>query len=82
MALGAENSSNPEIAKLINYSKDFKGTLHTLPKSIVKKRLAKLFTKIRKFGIKLFFDTLEVGYKELIKYALKNGTDSIGHFLS
>lgn len=77
----AEDQSNPEIEKLLTYTKDFKENLHKLPKSIIKRKAIQLLSKMRRAGIKLFHDTVEMGYKELIKLALHSGADGIQHVM-
>jgi len=81
LKLKNEDQSNPEIQKLLAYNQDFKKNLHTLPKSVIKKKAIQLLSKVRKYGIKLFYDTLEVGYKEIIKLALHSGMDGIHHLM-
>jgi len=68
--LKKENSSNSEVQKLLSYTEEFKENLHTLPKSIIKKKAIQLLLKLRQAGIKLYYDALDVGYKEIIKVAL------------
>lgn len=77
--LKKEDPSKPEIQKLLSYTKDFKENLHTLPTSIIKKKAIQLLSKLRKEGIKLYYDTIEIGYKEIIKAALIAGAVNAEH---
>lgn len=73
-----EDESNPEIQKLISFTKEFKEKIPFLPKSALKKRSIKLISELKRLGIKLYYDTLEIGYKETIKAALISGFHAIG----
>ena len=76
-----EDQSNPEIQKLLSFTGNFKENLHTLPKSIIKKKAIQLLSKLRKIGIKLYFDTLDIGYKKIIKAGLIAAAANADHVL-
>jgi hypothetical protein len=69
------------IEGIIKETIDLKENIQNISKGATKKRVAKMFAKIKKGGIKVFKDVVEVGYKEIIKAALHSGTDVIGHLL-
>ena len=77
-ALKKEDISNAEIQNLISFTTDFKEKIPFLPKSALKKKSIKLISELKRLGIKLYYDTLEIGYKETIKAVLINGVHAIG----
>lgn len=70
------------IADIIKDTVELKENIQNISKGAAKKRVAKIFAKIKKGGIKLLKDIIEVGYKEIIKAALHSGTDGITHLLN
>ncbi len=77
--------SQEQTEVLENITKDIihlKENIQNISKGATKKRVAKIFAKIKKGGIKLFKDVVEVGYKEIIKAALHQGTDAVGNLLT
>lgn len=76
--LKKEDTTNPEIQKLIFFTTEFKEKVPFLPKSGLKKRSIKLISELKRLGIKLYYDTIEIGYKEIIKTALISGVHAIG----
>lgn len=76
--LKKEDQNNPEVQKLISFVEEFKEKLPNLPKSVIKKKAIELISRLRKLGTKLYYDVLEVGYKEIIKAALIVGATEAG----
>jgi len=76
--LQKEDTSNPEIQKLISFTNELKENIPYLPKSVIKKKSIKLISELKRLGIKLYYDTLEIGYKETIKAILIGGFHAIG----
>lgn len=76
--LTKEDTSNPEIKKLISFINELKENIPYLPKSALKKKSIKLISELKRLGIKLYYDTLEIGYKETIKAILISGFHAIG----
>lgn len=83
LELYLKNQEQSEIIEgVIKEIIDLKENIQNISKGATKKRVAKIFAKIKKGGIKLFKDVVEVGYKEIIKAALHSGADNIGNLLT
>lgn len=72
---------NEIVEEILKETSELKDNIQNISKGATKKMVAKIFAKIKKGGIKLFKDVVEVGYKEIIKAALNSGTDVIGQLL-
>lgn len=75
---GSDDKNIKESLEDISLLKD---NLQNLPKAKVIGRLAKIFAKIKKGGLKLLMDILDVAKKEAIKKALYGGLDGINSYL-
>ncbi|MFT3911489.1 MAG: hypothetical protein QM737_18845 [Ferruginibacter sp.] len=73
--------SNPEVKEIIDDAEKLKYEIQDLPQKVLAKRIAKIKVKIKKIGIKLFKDVVDVAYKEAIKFALRGGVDGINHMI-
>lgn len=73
---------NETITEILNETESLKENIQNLSKGATKKRVAKIFAKIKKGGIKLLKDIADVGYKEIIKAALHGGVENIGNLLT
>ncbi len=82
LELRLKNQEQTEIVEeILKETSELKDNIQNISKGATKKRVAKIFAKIKKGGIKLFKDVVEVGYKEIIKAALHSGAENIGHLL-
>jgi hypothetical protein len=73
----AIENKDSEIDKIIAETNDLKNNIQNLTKKRVIERLARIFAKIKKNGLKLFLDIIDVAKKEAIKKALYGGIDEL-----
>jgi len=83
LQLRLENQEQTETVKeALSETIELKENIQNLSKAAIKIKVAKILARIKKGGIKLFKDVIDVAYKELIKAALINGAHDITHLLS
>src|SRR4051794_34729727 len=74
-------ASNSQIKEIIDDAEVLKNNIQNMHQSVAGKKVAKLFARIKKVGIKVLLDVVDIGYKETIKFCLHGGIYSIQHHL-
>ena len=74
-----KNDSDEEIICLISETAELKNNLQNLTKKVVIRKMSIIFSKIKKKGLKLFSDIIDVAKKEIIKKTLYGGIQEIDH---
>ncbi|WP_341963847.1 hypothetical protein, partial [Flavobacterium psychrophilum] len=77
--LQKSNSEDEEIENLISETIALKNNLQNLTKKVVIRKMSIIFSKVKKKGLKLFLDIIDVAKKEIIKKALYGGIGEIEH---
>ncbi len=74
-----ENNKNKdeEIDILISETIELKNNLQNLTKKVVIRKMSLIFSKVKKKGLKLFLDIIDVAKKEIIKKTLYGGINEI-----
>lgn len=70
-----------EILSLISETQELKENIQNLSKKNLIRKLSRVFAKIKKKGLKLFIDIIDVAKKEIIKKALYGGYYEMNHFI-
>jgi hypothetical protein len=74
-----KNEGDEEITHLISETTELKNNLQNLTKKVVIRKMSIIFSKVKKKGLKLFSDIIDVAKKEIIKKALYGGIQEIDH---
>ncbi len=75
--LQKNNTEDEEIEKLISETVELKNNLQNLTKKVIIRKMSIIFSKVKKKGLKLFLDIIDVAKKEMIKKALYGGVEEI-----
>ena len=70
-------TKDEEIEILISETNELKKNLQNLTKKVVIRKMSIIFSKVKKKGLKLFLDIIDVAKKEIIKKALYGGIHEI-----
>jgi hypothetical protein len=73
------DTQDQEIVELISETELLKKSIQNFSKRNTIRKLAKVFAKIKKKGLKLFIDIIDVGKKEIIKKALYGGYEELSN---
>lgn len=79
--LEAQATNNLELAVVIEETQNLKENIQRFTKKMVVSKLASIFAKIKKHGIKLLLEVWSESRKELIKRAISGGLDGIEQVL-